>query len=55
MWRFLWDFQLTVLAGALGRAEVQAWPADLSQLDVTTDSQGSCPRPAGPGRTAWHP
>jgi PadR family transcriptional regulator, regulatory protein AphA len=38
MWRFLWDYHLTVLRWALwARDQVQAWPADLSQLDVTAE------------------
>jgi hypothetical protein len=35
MWRFLWEHHLTLLRWA--RAEVQAWPADLTQLDVTAE------------------
>jgi len=35
MWRFLWEFQLTVLRWARwARAQVEAWPSDLSQLDA---------------------
>jgi hypothetical protein len=33
MWRFLWEYNTTVLRWA--RAEVEAWPDDLSELDVT--------------------
>jgi DNA-binding PadR family transcriptional regulator len=36
MWRFLWEYNTTVLRWARwARAEVEAWPADLSELDVT--------------------
>jgi PadR family transcriptional regulator, regulatory protein AphA len=38
MWRFLWDYHLTVLRWARwAHAEVEAWPADLSQLDATAE------------------
>jgi PadR family transcriptional regulator, regulatory protein AphA len=38
MWRFLWEFHLTVLHWARwAYAEVQAWPEDLSQLDVIAE------------------
>ena len=38
MWRFLWDFHVTVLDWARwARAEVQAWPDDLSSVDVTAE------------------
>ena len=36
MWRFLWEYNTTVLQWARwARAEVEAWPDDLSELDVT--------------------
>jgi DNA-binding PadR family transcriptional regulator len=36
MWRFLWEYNTTVLRWARwARAEVEAWPDDLSDLDVT--------------------
>jgi hypothetical protein len=35
MWRFLWEYNATVLRWA--RAEVEAWPDDLSELDVTAE------------------
>jgi PadR family transcriptional regulator, regulatory protein AphA len=36
MWRFLWEYNTTVLRWARwARAEVEAWPDDLSELDVT--------------------
>jgi len=36
MWRFLWEYNATVLRWARwARAEVEAWPDDLSELDVT--------------------
>jgi PadR family transcriptional regulator, regulatory protein AphA len=38
MWRFLWEFQLTVLRWARwAQAQVEAWPTDLSQLDTITE------------------
>ena len=38
MWRFLWEFHLTVLRWARwAHAEVQAWPEDLSQVDVIAE------------------
>lgn len=38
MWRFLWEYNVTVLRWARwARAEVEAWPDDLSQLDVTAE------------------
>jgi hypothetical protein len=38
MWRFLWDFQQTVLRWARwARDEVSAWPEDLSQLDAVAE------------------
>ena len=39
MWRFLWEYNTTVLRWARwARAEVEAWPDDLSELDVTAES-----------------
>jgi len=36
MWRFLWEYNTTVLGWARwARAEVEAWPDDLSELDAT--------------------
>jgi PadR family transcriptional regulator, regulatory protein AphA len=36
MWRFLWEYNTTVLRWARwARTEVEAWPEDLSGLDVT--------------------
>jgi hypothetical protein len=36
MWRFLWEYNTTVLRWARwAREEVEAWPDDLSELDVT--------------------
>jgi PadR family transcriptional regulator, regulatory protein AphA len=36
MWRFLWEYNTAVLRWARwARAEVEAWPEDLSELDVT--------------------
>jgi len=38
MWRFLWEYNATVLRWARwARTEVQAWPEDLSGLDVTAE------------------
>jgi PadR family transcriptional regulator, regulatory protein AphA len=38
MWRFLWEYNTTVLRWARwARAEVEAWPDDLSGLDVTAE------------------
>jgi PadR family transcriptional regulator, regulatory protein AphA len=38
MWRFLWDYHLAVLRWARwAHTEVEAWPADLTQLDVTAE------------------
>jgi PadR family transcriptional regulator, regulatory protein AphA len=38
MWRFLWEYHLTVLRWARwAHAEVEAWPDDLTQLDATAE------------------
>src|SRR5580693_3781195 len=38
MWRFLWEYHATVLRWARwARDQVQAWPEDLSMLDVTAE------------------
>lgn len=38
MWRFLWDYHLTILRWARwAHAEVAAWPEDLSQIDATAE------------------
>ena len=38
MWRFLWEYHVTVLRWARwARDQVQAWPQDMSQLDVTEE------------------
>jgi DNA-binding PadR family transcriptional regulator len=38
MWRFLWEFHLTVLRWARwAHAQVEAWPEDLSQLDAIAE------------------
>ena len=56
MWRFLWEYHVTVLRWARwARDQVQAWPEDLSQLDVTAEfsrivSAASSPRRAGDAR-----
>jgi hypothetical protein len=42
MWRFLWDFHLTVLQWARwARSEVQAWPGDLPRPMPAPSSPGS--------------
>jgi len=56
MWRFLWDFQQTVLRWARwAREEVAAWPEDLSQLDAAAEfarivaaAGDAWPGPGGP-------
>jgi len=38
MWRFLWEYHVTVLRWAQwARDQVLAWPGDLSQLDATAE------------------
>jgi PadR family transcriptional regulator AphA len=38
MWRFLWEYHVTMLRWARwARDQVQAWPEDLSMLDVTAE------------------
>ena len=38
MWRFLWEYHVTVLRWARwARDQVEAWPADLSELDATAE------------------
>jgi DNA-binding PadR family transcriptional regulator len=38
MWRFLWEYHLTVLRWARwAQDQVRAWPEDLSQLDATAE------------------
>ena len=38
MWRFLWEYHVTVLRWARwARDQVQAWPEDLSQLDAAAE------------------
>ena len=38
MWRFLWEYHVTVLRWAnWAHGQVQAWPEDLSQLDATAE------------------
>lgn len=56
MWRFLWECNVTVLRWARwARTEVEAWPDDLSQVDVTSEfsrtvSAASRPGPAHDAR-----
>lgn len=38
MWRFLWEYHVTVLRWASwARDQVEAWPEDLSQVDATAE------------------
>jgi PadR family transcriptional regulator, regulatory protein AphA len=38
MWRFLWDFHLTVLRWAQwAKGQVEAWPDDIAELDATAE------------------
>ena len=53
MWRFLWEYHLTVLRWARwARDQVQAWPEDLSQLDATAEF-GRIVSAAGSPSTSW--
>ena len=53
MWRFLWEYHVTVLRWARwARGEVQAWPEDLSQLDVTAEFSRIVSAASSP-RTDW--
>jgi len=53
MWRFLWDYQVTVLRWARwARDEVQAWPEDLTQLDATAEFRRIVSGASNPG-TDW--
>jgi len=59
MWRFLWEFQLTVLHWAQwAHAQVRTWPPDLAQLDAITEfrkivdaADRPWPQPLEPGET----
>ena len=52
MWRFLWEYHITMLRWARSaRDEVQAWPEDLSQLDVTAEFSRIVSAASSPGRT----
>ena len=53
MWRFLWEYHITMLRWARwARDEVQAWPEDLSQLDVTAEFSRIVSAASSP-RTDW--
>jgi hypothetical protein len=53
MWRFLWEYHLTVLRWARwARDQVQAWPEDLSQLDATAEF-GRIVSAAGRPSASW--
>jgi PadR family transcriptional regulator, regulatory protein AphA len=54
MWRFLWEFQLTVLRWARwAYAEVEAWPADLSQLDAIAEFTRIVAAAGSPPDSTW--
>jgi PadR family transcriptional regulator, regulatory protein AphA len=51
MWRFLWEYHLAVLHWARwARAEVEAWPPDLSQLDDAAEFARIVSTAGVPGR-----
>ena len=53
MWRFLWEHHVTMLRWARWtRDQVQAWPEDLSQLDVTAEFSRIVSAASSP-RTDW--
>ena len=53
MWRFLWEYHVTMLRWARwARDEVQAWPEDPSQLDVTAEFSRIVSAASSP-RTDW--
>jgi DNA-binding PadR family transcriptional regulator len=54
MWRFLWEFQLTVLRWARwAYAEVEAWPDDLSQLDAIAEFTRIVAAAGNPVDSTW--
>jgi PadR family transcriptional regulator AphA len=54
MWRFLWEFQLTVLRWARwAYAEVEAWPEDLSQLDAIAEFSRIVAAAGSPRVSTW--
>jgi PadR family transcriptional regulator, regulatory protein AphA len=54
MWRFLWEYHVTVLRWARwARDQVQAWPEDLSQLDVTAEFGLIVSAASSPQAAAW--
>jgi PadR family transcriptional regulator AphA len=53
MWRFLWEYHVTVLRWARwARDQVQAWPQDLSRLDVTAEFSRIVSAASSP-QTSW--
>ena len=53
MWRFLWEYHVTVLRWARwARDQVQAWPEDLSQLDAVAEF-GRIVSAAGSSEAGW--
>jgi DNA-binding PadR family transcriptional regulator len=53
MWRFLWEYHVTVLRWARwARDQVQAWPEDLSQLDAAAEF-GRIVSAAGSSQAGW--
>jgi DNA-binding PadR family transcriptional regulator len=53
MWRFLWEYHVTVLRWARwARDQVQAWPEDLSQLDAAAEF-GRIVSAAGSPSASW--
>ena len=54
MWRFLWEFQLTVLRWARwAYGEVEAWPDDLSQLDAVAEFTRIVAAAGNPQERTW--
>jgi hypothetical protein len=50
MWRFLWDYHVTVLRWARwARDQVQAWPDDLTQLDAIAEFHRIVSAASSPG------
>jgi PadR family transcriptional regulator AphA len=53
MWRFLWEYHVTVLRWARwAHDQVQAWPQDLSRLDVTAEFSRIVSAASSP-QTSW--
>ena len=54
MWRFLWEFQLTVLRWARwAYSEVEDWPDDLSQLDAIAEFTRIVAAAGNPLESTW--